>query len=72
MSQDLSGSPLDTVYMDLTFVSIQLVYVLVGAFNLFTFKVIIDMCVLIAVLLIVLDFSVRLYSSPLLFFSLVI
>ena len=44
----------------------------VGAFNLFTFKVIIDMCVLIAVLLIVLDFSVRLYSSPLLFFSLVI
>ena len=46
---------------------------LVRAFNLFTFKGIIDMCVLIAVLLIVLDFLVRLYSSPpLLLFSLVI
>ena len=42
--------------MTLIFVSIQLVCLLVGAFRLFTFKVIVDMCVPIATLLIVLDF----------------
>ena len=41
--------------MSLIFVSIQLVCLLVGAFRLFTFKVIVDMYVSIAILLIVLD-----------------
>ena len=41
--------------MGLVFVSIQPVYVLVGAFNPFTFKVIIDIYVPIAIFLIVWD-----------------
>ena len=55
--------------MDLVSVSIQPIYVLVGAFSPFTFKVIIDMYVLIAILLIVLDLVLLLFFSALLFFS---
>ena len=48
----LCGSPVGGIYMGLVFVSIQ--YLLVGAFNPFTFKVIIDIYVPIGLLLIVL------------------
>ena len=50
--------------MDLVFVSIQPVYVLVWAFSPLTFKVIIDMYVLIAILLIVLDLFLLLFFFP--------
>ena len=44
---------------------------MVGAFSLFTFKVIIDICVLIAILLIVLDLFCRSFPPILLRFLVV-
>ena len=45
---EVGGSLVDSIYMGLVFLSIQPVYLLVAAFNPFTFKTIIDMYVPVA------------------------
>ena len=63
-----SESFVDSIYIGLVFVSIQLC-ILVGAFSQFTFQVIINMYVLNALFLIVLDLLFQVSFLPLLFCS---
>ena len=56
------GSLVDSIYRGLVFVSIQPVFVLTGAFILFTFKVIIDKYDPIAIYFVVLGLSLHTFS----------